>query len=1066
MNTTTTKSTCGRLAAFVIAGTLVWGLSLETFAAETISENVTLTGNADWTAKGVITIPSGVTVDLAGYSLKVHAITGAGTVTSSAMEFSDMTGSGTVTDSGDFASGYTALNLFDNDTGTLAFRGATSGNPIWVVYDFGSAMTINRYRLYAATPVAAASGGYPKEWTFEGSNDNSIWTELDGRSDETLSNGNWYDYDFQNDAAYRYYRLKVTKGSRWNSSTSKDPRLDFGGELEIGWAPVNKLVVDVTGTADCNLSGLTIGQNVSLALDISSATGSHTASAIAGLPSRPLELVGGTLAADINLISLGKVTLAGRIDMAGHSLKVHSINGTGEFTSSVTAFSDMTGSGTASGSGGFSAAYPVGNLFDNDTSTLASRGSTSGEPLLVVYDFGSAMTINRYRIYAATPVAAASGGYPKEWTFEGSNDNSTWTELDSRSDETLSNGNWYEYDFQNDTAYRYYRLKVTKGSRWNSSTSKDPRLDIGGELEIGWMPVNKVYVDVSGLGASDVSNIRVSSDAAIVPSDDFALEDDLDMGGISVSCTIDLQGHALTVASLSGGGTITDTSSDAEPPFFSPSGGTVVADGGDGTLSDADKAFDGNMATCAYRGQTTGAPFILGYNFGTATPVNRYRLYAYASVAYPGFPADWTFEGSNDGVVWTVLDSRTGETLVKDNWYDYDFATAVVYSQYRIKVTKGSRWNGTADPRIDLGELQFGRRTEPGRVVVSVPAGETVENTDVTITGNARLVKAGEGTLVASKASQTYLGGTEVQGGILKPGTTYVGLFGPDGGEINVAEYGTFDVNGKRASGRNALGKYTFVLDGGTLANSVNVVGSDNYESPMYLVLTDDSSLDVKVHSFIGTETAGLVGSIDLGGNTLSCDIASGQLFRLNNMTLNDGKFKVEDATTGKLFVGYGEGVVATNVDFTLNCSVIVRSECSFKVRDYESLGGAGHSYGQYGPMEVYGTFKPTSDIFYGCTLMDGSTLDLSTRTTTLNAISAATGGCTNLAFEANSTVNVSLGSRHCGNSTPILSWTEGTKPANVDTVKFVLADADRKYTLVAKADGLYAQNGLVLVFR
>ena len=1036
------------------------------YAERTISADYTLTANEDWTADGMIRIANGVTIDLAGYSLKVHAIVGAGTVTSSVTAFSDLTGGGTVSDSGDFATGYTAANLFDKNTGTLAYRGSTSGNPLWVVYDFGSAQSVNRYRLYAATPVAAANGGYPKEWTFEGSNDNSVWTVLDSRTDETLSNGNWYDYDFPNDAAYRYYRLKVTKGSRWDSSAAKDRRLDLGGELEIGWVPVNRLVVEVTGTADCDFSGLTVGENVNIALDLSAATTNHRASTVAGLAGYTLELAGGTLAADIDLGGLGKVALAGTLDLAGHSLKVDAIVGEGAVTSSVTAFSDLTGSGTVSDSGDFATGYTAVNLFDKDTGTLAYRGSTSGNPLWVVYDFGSERPVNRYRLYAATPVAAANGGYPKEWTFEGSNDNSDWTVLDSRTDETLSNGNWYDYDFQNDAAYRYYRLKVTKGSRWDSSTSKDRRLDLGGELEIGWMPVNKVYVNVSGLGASDVSGIHVSSDAAIAPADDFVLEDDLDMGGISVSCMIDLNGHALTVSALSGGGVITDTSYDAEPPYFSPSGGTVIADGGDGTVSNPGDAFDGDTGTFAYRGQTTGTPFILGYDFGTATAVNRYRIYAYTSVRYPGFPTDWTFEGSNDGVTWTLLDSRTGETLDKDCWHAYDFAAAAAYSRYRIKVTKGSRWNGSADPRIDLGELQFGRRCEPGRVVVDVPGGATAENTDVRLTGNVRLVKEGTGTLVVSKEGQSYLGGTEVCAGTLTCGVANAGVFGPDGSGIDVAEGGTFDTNGKRANGVDTFGKYVLCLDGGKLKNGGAGVGDgNNYENVTKIVLTGDSELEAEENMFIGTQTAGIGSRIDLGGNVLSCSIADGKVVRLYNVTMENGSFSVTNENSGRLFIGYNGSVVATNVDFALNCPVVVRNDSTFKVRDYESLGGSGNNTIQYGAMEVYGAFRPTSDCFYGCTLMDGSTLDLSTRETTLNALSAATGGCTNLAFEADATVNVSLGARRANRNEPILSWTEATKPGNVETVKFVCAD-DRKYAFVVKADGLYAYNGLVIIVR
>ena len=87
-------------------------------------------------------------------------------------------------------------------------------------------------------------------------------------------------------------------------------------------------------------------------------------------------------------------------------------------------------------------------------------------------------------------------------------------------------------------------------------------------------------------------------------------------------------------------------------------------------------------------------------------------------------------------------------------------------------------------------------------------------------------------------------------------------------------------------------------------------------------------------------------------------------------------------------------------------------------------------------------------------------TLDLSMRSTALGSVSSATGGKRELSFEENATIKVSLGTKRFEDSR-ILSWTEDTKPANIDTVKFVRADADRRYSLVVKDDGLYANVGL-----
>ena len=762
-----------------------------------------------------------------------------------------------------------------------------------------------------------------------------------------------------------------------------------------------------------------------------------------------------TLTADTDWTGDGKITLSDNVEinLAGHTLMVHSMDGTGQIISVVNEFSDLTfAGGTISSSGGLSADFPAENLFDNDLSTFACRGTTSSKPIDVCYDFGSAIRINCYRIYAYTSVG--SPGFPKNWTFEGSNDGTTWMELDRRSGESMTKSNWYTYDFDNAAAYRHYRLHVTDGSRGTA------RLDIG-ELEFGVVDHGKLRMNLSGIANSNLSNILISGTVDVETSGDaLVLENDVDMRGFPVSATVDLHGHTLIVSGLSGGGTITSTAEISNPANVTSSRQLT---------GDLGYLFDGDTSTIVYSGATSADPVILTFGFEVATRIDYYGIYANAPVNSSGFPREWTFEGSNDNSTWTTLDSRSDVVMSKNNWYEYGFTNGSEYRYYRLNVTKGSRWNQDTgkNPRIDIGgEMKLGRRLS-GKLVVNVPAGRTVENTDVTLSGNLHLVKDGEGTLVVSKSRQTYTDGTEVADGVLRCGAAVAGLFGADNTEILIVANGTFDIAGKRASGVNTLGKYAFTLNGGTLANSgANVLDSNDYESAMRISLLSDSALDITAFGFLGTETSGLDAGIDLGGNTLSCTMANGMALRLYNMTLKNGRFNVGDTTTGRIFIGYNGGVVATNVDFRLNGQIVVRTDSVFKVRGYEPLGETNNGSLQYGAMEVYGVFKPTSDYFYGCTLMDGATLDLTTRSVPLNALSASTGGCTNLSFAANATISVNLGRRRISGAVPIVSWTAETRPANIDTVRFVRADEGQRYSLAVKQDGLYAYTGLMISIR
>ena len=77
------------------------------------------------------------------------------------------------------------------------------------------------------------------------------------------------------------------------------------------------------------------------------------------------------------------------------------------------------------------------------------------------YDFGAgnAQTIKRYTVTSANDVPARD---PKDWQFQGSNDGSTWTTLDTKSNQSF--GTRFEalsYSIASPGAYRYYRLNVT-----------------------------------------------------------------------------------------------------------------------------------------------------------------------------------------------------------------------------------------------------------------------------------------------------------------------------------------------------------------------------------------------------------------------------------------------------------------------------------------------------------------------------------------------------------------------------------------------------------------------------
>lgn len=96
------------------------------------------------------------------------------------------------------------------------------------------------------------------------------------------------------------------------------------------------------------------------------------------------------------------------------------------------------------------------NAFDN---TLGTYWGPSGTTGIIRYNFGTGIThcIRRYRVYGAE-------GYtymPKDWTFQGSNDGTNFTTLDTQTSQSWASAAWKTYDITNTTAYRYYQLNIS-----------------------------------------------------------------------------------------------------------------------------------------------------------------------------------------------------------------------------------------------------------------------------------------------------------------------------------------------------------------------------------------------------------------------------------------------------------------------------------------------------------------------------------------------------------------------------------------------------------------------------
>ena len=256
---------------------------------------------------------------------------------------------------------------------------------------------------------------------------------------------------------------------------------------------------------------------------------------------------------------------------------------------------------------------------------------------------------------------------------------------------------------------------------------------------------------------------------------------------------------------------------------------------------------------------------------------------------------------------------------------------------------------------------------------------------------------------------------------------------------------------------------YMFQLDGGVIANTGADLGNDK-SMIRWVQLEDDSTIQLdKSYAFYG-DGAGR-GEIFLCGNTFTMNIASGKVFTLVNMTLDEGRVEIP-VTTGTFRTGRSgnahanQEIAATNVDFSVGCALNLIAPMD--VRGYEALY-EGTSNAGTAALNVFGTFRPVTSNYYGCVLQDGATLDLSgwQGAWPWSTTSAFTSGNKTATFADGATIKVKRGAK----GGKVVSWE--TKPSNFDTLAFVRDPADeRNYRVVKKDDGVYIVNGLTIIVR
>lgn len=259
---------------------------------------------------------------------------------------------------------------------------------------------------------------------------------------------------------------------------------------------------------------------------------------------------------------------------------------------------------------------------------------------------------------------------------------------------------------------------------------------------------------------------------------------------------------------------------------------------------------------------------------------------------------------------------------------------------------------------------------------------------------------------------------------------------------MTIQSTASFDLNGMYDFTENQL-----VLNGGLAYSSVDYQWGHGIFSDVALGADSESRL---LH-MLAKQYKEL--ALDLGGKTLKVT-GEGSPYLFGNVTATSGRVLVEDGTR---IVFDKTGIRAPETAFELNgpMTVNVPSDVGDLLLSCPDAGYLGSEV-----VKVHGTFAPLAGTFPNVQMLDRSTIDLSSRTTTLPCVSVEADTTFTCSFADNAMITVLTGSRHLDNGEFLLSWE--TPPTGTS---FKLPPGVRG-ELVACEKGLVYYCGLLIIVR
>lgn len=386
---------------------------------------------------------------------------------------------------------------------------------------------------------------------------------------------------------------------------------------------------------------------------------------------------------------------------------------------------DITASGgtltvSKENSGGPTAGEGSSKVVDNNFNSKFLTGFES--PFWMQFQANTPAVLAQYTLTSGNDATSRD---PKTWTLAGSNDGTTWTELDARTNETFPSRRLTRVFYVNNTtAYTHYRINITANNgdgnfqltEWRLLEQAVPAAPIdltagaaaGDEISLSWSDVaiteNGYEIERSEGNAANYISVATLAANATSYTDK----------GLKMNTRYYYRVRALNpygASPFSNPANVSTFNLSGEVRDVTDNGGTLTvshenrsgADAGEGSL----KLIDNNKASkFLVFGAFPAAPGLwMQYESTTNDEVvNRYSITSGNDA--PGRDAkDWVFEGSNNGTEWVVLDTRTNQAFSgRNQTRHFTFTNEATYTFFRWRVTAN---NGETGIALQVSELEI-----------------------------------------------------------------------------------------------------------------------------------------------------------------------------------------------------------------------------------------------------------------------------------------------------------------------------------------------------------------------